>query len=154
MTPDAADRLVGHLLDLGGTGLKEASRMVMMRGTGRTWNRWRGPRGGSRRQLPYALPPEAPPAGPRLYRTPQEALRGQVRGAGQAFKPLQQVSQSQAEAVAKALGGRFKGFTRNNNGYLIELGHPNRPTVVRLMNEGSGQRGQAYLRISKSGKGS
>ena len=75
-----------------------------------------------------------------------------ARGVNQAFKPLMNISQSQAEAVAKTLGGKFMGAANNNKGYIIHIGHLNRPTVIRLMNEGSGQRGQAYFRIAKEGK--
>lgn len=74
-----------------------------------------------------------------------------AKGAGQALRPLMCVSQSQAETVAKALGGTWK-MAKNGKGYVIELGNPKSPTIIRLMNEGSGQRRQAYFRVAKQGK--
>ena len=80
--------------------------------------------------------------------TTQQA--GAIKGANQPLKPLTHVSESQAEEVAKAVGGRVTGSARNDKGYVIETGHPERPTMtIRLMNSGSGQREQAYMKISK-----
>ena len=83
--------------------------------------------------------------------TTQQA--GAIKGANQPLKPLTHVSESQAEEVAKAVGGRVKGPAQNKNGYVIDLGSLERPTKIRLMNTGSGQREQAYFRITKHGKG-
>ena len=84
--------------------------------------------------------------------TTQQA--GAIKGANQPLKPLTHVSESQAEEVANAVGGRLTGSAQNNKGYRIAIGHPEHPKVkIRLMNPGSGQREQAYARISKRHKG-
>lgn len=79
---------------------------------------------------------------------------GTIKGANQPLKPLKHVSQSQAEEVANAVGGRVIGSATNKKGYRIEIGHPERPKMtIRLMDGGSGQREQAYTRISHYRKG-
>ena len=83
--------------------------------------------------------------------TTQQA--GAIKGANQPLKPLTHVSESQAEEVANAVGGRFIGPAQNDKGYVIEIGSLKRPTTIRVMNAGSGQRKQAYFRITKDNKG-
>lgn len=79
--------------------------------------------------------------------TTQQA--GAIKGANQPLQPLKHVSESQAEEVAKAVGGRLTGSARNDKGYRIAIGHPEHPDItIRLMNSGSGQREKAYARIS------
>ena len=80
--------------------------------------------------------------------TTQQA--GAIKGANQPLKPLTHVSQNQAKEVANAVGGRVIGSATNKKGYRIAIGHPEHPKVkIRLMNPGSGQREQAYMKISK-----
>jgi hypothetical protein len=76
--------------------------------------------------------------------------QGTSSGAGDVFTN----TQSSAQIVAKQLNGKV---TEIKNGYKIEIPNPtggNKPVVVRIMNEGSGGRGQPYFRVSIDGKGS
>jgi hypothetical protein len=41
-----------------------------------------------------------------------------------------------------------------NNGWKIEIPNGKKPIVVRIMNEGSGNRADPYFRVSIDGKGS
>jgi RHS repeat-associated protein len=56
-----------------------------------------------------------------------------------------------ANVVAKNLKGTL---TELKNGYKIEIPNGKKPIVVRIMNEGSGNRSNPYFRVSIDGKGS
>ena len=65
---------------------------------------------------------------------------------------FQEIPPSLAEEVAEVFGGKLSKLT-TGKGFKIEIGTGKNPTVIRLMDAGSGQRKCAYFRIGKSGKG-